>query len=219
MKYTVIIPAAGSSSRFQKDKLLIKLNNELLIKHTIYNFQYDKDCEKIILVVQSNKFNFYKSMFRLINKLLVVEGDSSRSESVYKGLQYALKQENVLIHDADRPFVSLDLITDVKNALENHNLVTSYIPVYDSLVKTDANGVTYVDRQEYKLIQTPQGAKVDMLIKAYDANKTNTIPFNDEISLILNHFPEEPVEFVLGSSQNKKITTPDDVSQIEYDSL
>lgn len=219
MKYTVIIPAAGTSSRFQKEKLLIKLNNELLIKHTIYNFQYDKDCEKIILVVQSNKFNFYKSMFRLINKLLVVEGGSSRSESVYKGLQYALKQENVLIHDADRPFVSLDLITDVKNALENHNLVTSYIPVYDSLVKTDANGVAYVDRQEYKLIQTPQGAKVDMLIKAYEANKTNTAPFNDEISLLLNHFPQETVAFVLGSSQNKKITTPDDVSQIEYDSL
>ncbi|WP_381415441.1 2-C-methyl-D-erythritol 4-phosphate cytidylyltransferase [Spiroplasma endosymbiont of Anurida maritima] len=55
MKYCVIIPAAGNSTRFSEseDKLLKLINNKNLLAHTITNFLEDTNCIKIILVVQS----------------------------------------------------------------------------------------------------------------------------------------------------------------------
>lgn len=218
MSYIAIIPAAGSSSRFQKDKLTLKLNNEYLIKHTLYNFQEDKNCSKIILVVPSNKFDFYKKMFCLVNKLLVVVGGSSRAESVYKGLQYALKSDYVLIHDAARPYVQEELISNVYSTLVNQDLdvVIPVVDETDSLICLNADAsFNYVNRSNYKRVQTPQGFKTSTLINAYKAD--NSFSYGDEASLVLATLKDVAIKTIEGNYSNIKITTPEDVPQVVYD--
>lgn len=219
MKYTAIIPGAGNSSRFHKDKLLIKLNNELLIKHTVYNFQYDKDCEKIILLVPSNKFNFYKQLFRLVNKLIVIIGGSTRSESVNLGLKHAAKSQYVLIHDAARPYLSIDLLNRIKEGLSSANIVVPYVDIFDSLIHFESNSeFSYVNRNSYKLIQTPQAFKTELLLNSFEFLKNSNLLFTDEVSLVHHFNSNEIINFIYGDLRNKKITEPNDVSEIEYDS-
>ena len=217
MKYHAIIPAAGKSSRFKKDKLNIKLNNELLIKHTVYNFQVDKDCEKIILVVASNKFDYYKNLFRLSNKLVVVLGGSSRGESVKKGLQYCLKSKYVLIHDGARPYVTDTLINNVKENLIDNQIVIPVIDEVDSIIDVSGNEIQYVNRNNFKRIQTPQGFETNTLVRVYEEN-VDVDKFNDEASMILSTIKNVKYTLIQGEYKNIKITTEQDVSEIEYDS-
>ena len=217
MKYYAIIPAAGKSTRFKKDKLTIKLNNELLIKHTIYNFQMDKDCEKIILVVASNKFDYYKSLFRLVSKLVVVAGGSTRSESVKKGLQYCLKSQYVLIHDGARPYVSDELINNVKDNLVDNQIVIPVIDEVDSLIDVSGDEIKYLNRLNYKRVQTPQGFETNTLVRAFE--QTSSIDgFTDEASMVLSSIKDAKYVLIEGDYKNIKITTEQDVSEIEYDS-
>lgn len=219
MSYVAIIPAAGTSARFKKDKLTLKLNNEYLIKHTLYNFQEDKNCSKIILVVPTNKFDFYKKMFCLVNKILVVTGGSTRSESVYKGLQYALKSDYVLVHDAARPYVEPELITNVYQALVNEDSdgVIPVIDETDSIIHLDpeSSSFTYVDRSHFKRVQTPQGFKTNILVHAYQQKTSFT--HSDEASLVLTQLPNAQIQTIPGNPSNIKITTPEDVPQVVYD--
>lgn len=213
MKYSVIIAAAGSSARAgHYDKLLFKLNNEPVIKHSVNNFFEDKDCKQIVLVVSESKFDFYKKMFNFYPKLLVVKGGASRFDSVYEGFKH-VKHDLVLIHDGARPYVTMDLIDQVKQNLTNYDMVLPVIPVIDSLIQTPAHNFHYVDRNQFHLVQTPQGFQKSILAQAYQLNTTHT-SFSDEGSLVMNMLPDVKVNLIDGETGNKKITYESDFEEL-----
>lgn len=218
MQYTAIIVAAGSSRRFKQDKLTFKINGEYLINHTISNFSDDHDCTKIVLVINENKYQFYKNLFHLNHKILVVKVNTiSRSESVQKGLEYCNKSEFVLVHDGCRPYVTIDLIEKVKQGLiDGYDVVCPIIDITDSVIKVDGN-IEYLNRDNIKRVQTPQGFRTTVLLDAF--NKTNSSQtFNDEFSLVLNYNDKIKHLLVLGEISNTKITVPEDVNIVNYDS-
>lgn len=214
-KYAVIIPAAGNSNRFKKNKLTLKINNDYVINHTIYPFVEDQHCEKIVIVTNTKNFQFLKDLYKLVNKILVVKIDSlSRSESVKFGLSYVAKSEYILIHDACRPYVTLGLITKINTELNNgYEAVIPTIPVADSLI--DISNLTYLNRDNVRRVQTPQGFKANLLIDAF--NNKNLTNFNDEFSLVLHNNSSVKYLLVDGQITNKKITWSEDINIIDYD--
>lgn len=219
MQYAVIIPGAGSSSRFQKDKLTFKINNQYLIHHTVSNFLDDNECQKIILLVNKSKYDFYKNLYCLQNKILVIGvATSSRHETVKIGLQYCAKNEYVLIHDACRPYVTQNLIEIVKSKLKDgYDAVCPVVDIVDSVIDINNNQIQYLERNNIKRVQTPEGFKVSVLMNAFgDAQSSNEI-FNDEFSLVLSGQAKIKHLLVPGEVGNTKITVPEDVSVIDYD--
>lgn len=218
MKYTVLIPAAGHSTRFKKNKLTFKINGDYLLNHSLYNFIEDKDCEKIVLIVNKDQFDFFKFLYRLNKKILVVSINSnSRTESVEFGLSYCKNSKYILIHDACRPYLNYELLEKIK--MELNNGVDATIPVIDivdSIVNVENSKMEYLNRNNIKRVQTPQGFKTEILLEAFK-DKNNNIVFNDELSLILNKNPNIKYSYINGSIKNIKITFPEDVNDIEYD--
>lgn len=215
MKYTVIIPAAGNSVRFgNKNKLTVKINGEMLIKHTIAIFNLDKECEKIILVVKENEFDFFKKLFCLDKKVIVVaKNTSTRSESVRFGLEYCKKSEFVMIHDGCRPFLECELIEQIKENLSSYDVVIPILKISDSVVQINPN-LEYLNRDNIFRVQTPQAFKQRILIDVI--NKTKNVElFNDEFSQLLSVNNSINYKLIEGSTKNIKVTYEDDLNYFE----
>ena len=121
-KFAVILLAAGKSSRFEENKLLSKINNKLMIDHSLEPFiSLDNLIDPIIVVIGE-----YREQMQdhLQNKRLVVTYNPNFDtggmiSSIQTGLneldKFKKKMEGVFIHPADVPFVETD---DIKNMIE-----------------------------------------------------------------------------------------------------
>lgn len=212
MNYSVIIPAAGHSTRFKRDKLLEKINNVHVIKHTLAPFIEDNDCEQIILVSNEKNYKIFKNFFHLNKKILLIKGGINRFESVKNGFKYVKQNiEYVLIHDGARPFLTHELINDIKNELTNgYDAVIPILRISDSLIKVRNQIIKYVNRNDYIRVQTPQGFRKNVLINSYNKIKNEIIDFNDEFSFVVNTMPIK-YKFVIGNESNLKITFEKDI--------
>ncbi|WP_146637199.1 2-C-methyl-D-erythritol 4-phosphate cytidylyltransferase [Spiroplasma clarkii] len=130
--FDVVILANGQSIRFGENKLLAKINEELLILKTIKCF-FDLEGLQQIIVVGNEQINKQLQKFELPNLVFTV-GGPTRSLSVARGLEM-VTAPNVLIHDGARPFASKKLITDVYKNLKAFDVVVPIQKVVNCLKK------------------------------------------------------------------------------------
>ena len=148
-KYSVIIPAAGSSQRF--DTKIHKLdfvlkNGKTILEQTISIFVNDPRCDEIILVVQPEK-QFIEIENPKIKRVL---GAKTRFLSVYNGVQMA-KNETIIIHDAARPFLSKTILEKILQ--KDFLFGTVILSIVDSIFQTQNNQIKYLNRDEFFLVQ------------------------------------------------------------------
>ena len=217
-----ILLLAGQSQRlnYGVKKQFFIINNKPLFLYSFQKFYSLKTFEKIILVISKDDLKIVQDFLKPYNnddRIGIVFGGQTRKESVYNALlslKNTLKpNDNILIHDAARALVSEKLINSVLDALINSTCVVPVVSVVDSLVKSkDNNLVNYVNRDEYKLIQTPQGFKYKGILDAHEALKNEE--FNDDASLM--HSLNIPVKLIEGDHLNFKVTTKQDIEIIKY---
>jgi 2-C-methyl-D-erythritol 4-phosphate cytidylyltransferase / 2-C-methyl-D-erythritol 2,4-cyclodiphosphate synthase len=137
----------------------------------------------------------------------VVEGGSQRSDSVLAGVR-ATDAEVVLVHDAARPLVTAGLARAVSRAAAEHGAAIPVVPVTDSVKRAGDRGlVGSVDRTGLVRAQTPQGARRELLLAAFEA--AGGTSFTDEAALLEAN--GVPVAMVAGEALNLKVTEPDDL--------
>ena len=100
-------------------------------------------------------------------------GGATRALSVRSGLAalaHRPADEPVLVHDAARPLLSRQTIDNVLKALEDADGALPALPVADTLKRAepDQNPVT-TSREHLWRAQTPQAARRQALLSAYDA--------------------------------------------------
>ena len=115
-KITVIIPAAGNSSRFGGSipKQFLSLGDETVLEKSVNLFLEISCIREVIIAINSND-NLVKSQsFYNDARVRFVEGGSTRSESVSNALAEVDQSiEIVVIHDAARPNFSLKLLKKI----------------------------------------------------------------------------------------------------------
>ena len=213
MKNALLILAGGKGKRFgeKTPKQFYKLNNESIIDIFLSNL--DTRPFELIVISVDKKFrgivekNFtYKSEKY---KFLFSEPGKTRQESSFNALK-AIKRKkinNVLIHDAARPFCSNNLIKKIIKKLDQKNNCIPYIEYSDRQIdkknKTDNKVLN---------IQTPQGFNYDLIFKMH--KKFNKKIFSDDASL----FQESNLKvfFIKGEKSNVKITYPDDIIYFKF---
>ncbi len=134
-----------------------------------------------------------------------VSGGASRSLSVLNALR-ACKSGTVLLHDAARPFVSLDLCRRLLAASDAENAVIPLLPEANALKKVENGKISAVDRDGIYITQTPQlFPRVPLLEMLAGASEW---AFKDEAELWLQNGGK--LDFVLGHGENFKITEEGD---------
>jgi 2-C-methyl-D-erythritol 4-phosphate cytidylyltransferase len=148
---------------------------------------------------------------------IVVAGGQTRNESTRNGLRAldAAPDDVVVVHDAVRPLVPLDVvrrsITPVadRTADATDTVITSA----DTLVIVERGAVTEIpDRSLYRRGQTPQVFRFSILARAYEAaSAAGDLSATDDCTLVLRYVPGARVLAVPGDEMNLKITTAIDL--------
>ena len=114
MLYSVVIVASGKGTRLNLgyNKVFYKLDQDTILDKSINLFKTDKDCNEIIVVTNKEDFN----LLNYHDNLIIVEGGKLRQESVYNGL-VKVTNDYVMIHDGARPYLTMNLINDLKEKL------------------------------------------------------------------------------------------------------
>lgn len=171
--------------------------------------------DDVILVVPQGYGNRVKNQaLAYLGKIFdVVEGGETRTESVSRGLKlveekYGREGVNVLIHDAARPYVPLNVVKNVKQLLDTHDAVTPVMDVYDSLLSVEEGNSHYLDRNSIKRVQTPQGFRLSLILDAYA--KLDGDSKTDDYQLVASTCKNPCI--CKGSALSFKVTTNDDIA-------
>jgi|GEM_PF-75684 len=141
----------------------------------------------------------------------VVAGGATRAASVRLAMEALPPEaEVVLVHDAARPFVPEDVVRRVADAAWAHGAAAAALPVADTLRRAAGDTLdATVDRDGLWAMQTPQGARRDLLAAAYAHADAHGAPAaTDEAGLLLA--AGTPVQIVTGDARAFKLTTPSD---------
>ncbi|MEM2297652.1 MAG: 2-C-methyl-D-erythritol 4-phosphate cytidylyltransferase [Ignisphaera sp.] len=230
MKKTLaIILAGGRGERFRDEipKQFVNLAGKPIICHTIEKFEKHPLIDEIYIVIPEEFYHYTLELvkarsYKKVTKILI--GGRTRQESSRVGV-FATPDdvENILIHDAVRPFVSEEIINDVIKALEKFEAVDTAIPVTDTIIEAKEKIIVNIPKRDYLYRgQTPQGFKSKIIKKAHELalrDGINNAP--DDCSLVLRYGLAE-IYVVEGSEFNIKITYPldlhlaDKILQLNY---
>ncbi|MCD4681347.1 MAG: 2-C-methyl-D-erythritol 4-phosphate cytidylyltransferase [Bacteroidales bacterium] len=207
MERHVIIVAGGKGKRFQSEipKQFIKLLDECVVMHSIRAF-YDCIPEiKIILALPEPYFELWQQLcdecdFSVPHTLS--RGGETRFQSVKNGLEYVDEEGLIAVHDGVRPVVSAKLILNSFSEAEKFGNAIPGISVNDSVRIFENGDYKVVDREQLKLIQTPQCFKSSILKKAYQQEYNKS--FTDDASVV-ESFGEQ-IHLIEGDIDNIKIT-------------
>lgn len=211
--YTVIIPAAGQGKRMGSDrnKVFLELDGRPVIYHTVSKFDEDASCQAIYLSARQDEVALLTELLKGFHKVKgLVIGGSERQYSIYNALKVIPPCEVVMVHDAARPFVSQETLTELYDAACAKNAVIAAVPVKDT-IKVINNGVIdhTPDRNVLWQVQTPQAFKYELLLEAYQQAAESCFLGTDDASLVERL--GVPVSVVVSDYDNIKLTTPEDL--------
>ena len=211
-----IIVAGGKGERMNADipKQFIEIQGKPILMHTLEVFnRYDAQMQ-LILVLPEVQIKFWNELCAKHNFGLnhqIVVGGQSRFNSVKNGLQALKTPAIVAVHDGVRPLVSVETIERCFETAEKFDTAIPVVDLVDSIRQVSGNGSKSVDRNAFKLVQTPQVFDVELLQKAYEQEYSPL--FTDDASVV--EALGAKIQLVEGNRENIKITTEFDLKMAE----
>lgn len=219
-KEYALIVAGGKGTRFNNPlpKQFLELNGKPLLLHTLEAFyQYSNTLEVVLVLPEEDEATWKKicQKHKFEKPLQLATGGSTRFQSVRNGLKKVGDGGLVAIHDGVRPLVTRDIIAASFELAAIHGSAVAAVQVKDSLrlVHSSAEEMVLsknsqsVNRSVYRLVQTPQTFRSDLIKQAYAV--TEDIYLTDDASVVER--AGHPVFLFEGSYENIKITTPEDL--------
>lgn len=211
---TVVVVAAGHSTRMGKDKLLLSLDGVPILARTLTALNGSPAVDEIIVVTSEDKLDSIGRMrndYALTKLTKIVIGGSTRTESALAGVSEANSKAKIIcIHDGVRPFVTNELIEDVVHYAVLYQAAAPAVPVKDTIKRAKDGVVSETpDRSELFAVQTPQAFHADIIKAALTAAVNGGYSYTDDCAAV----EALGVKAYLsrGSEENIKITTPPDL--------
>jgi len=198
-------------------KQFLTLGGQPVLVHTLRTLEAAAPIDGIILAVPETDREFClteivsRHGFKKVTK--IVAGGDQRQDSVRHAL-FAVSEETdlVLVHDAVRPFLTLEMIRLVIEQATKHGAAMVAIPMRDTVKQVGPDGLIErtVDRRNLWLAQTPQAFRRKLLQEAYQKADRDGFHATDDAQLVERLGGR--VAVVEGSTENMKITRPEDLS-------
>ena len=216
---TAVFPAAGASTRMNNfggtNKNLLNLAGEMVLLRSIKTFSQIERVNFLIVVVCESEVDAVKKLLSEQENLkpwVVTIGGSERQYSIANGLKLVPPDaDTILVHDAARPLVTKKTIEAVIDAAEEFGGAIAAVPAKDTIKIVGADGFVRhtPPRKELVAVQTPQGFKRDILLRAYEKAAEENFLGTDDSSLVERLGIR--IKIVAGEYSNLKITTPEDI--------
>ncbi len=216
-----LLIAGGVGARMHQNipKQFLTVEERPVIVYTLEAFQRHPDIDAIAVVCIEGWENMlwaYANQFNITKLKHVIPGGKNGQDSIRNGV-YELEKhygadDVVLIHDAIRPMVSQEIISDCIVKTRQHGCAIAVIPCAEAMVITDdqETSAECYPRDNLKRTQTPQGFTIgkicDLHRRALEAGITNSVA---SVTLMIEM--GEKVYFSAGSEKNIKLTTVEDV--------
>lgn len=217
MKKFAIIVAGGSGSRMKSDvpKQFLLLGGKPVLYHTLKAFATVEDVS-ILLVLPETQISAWEKIvekYKIAYPHQIVTGGSSRFHSVKNGLAEIENSHGLIaVHDGVRPLITPSLISHCYEEASVFGSAITTLPLKDSIRKIQRDGSSIqVDREGFRMVQTPQVFRADMMKKAFD---TDYHPHFTDCASVVEHAGFH-VHLVEGDYKNIKITTPEDLAVAE----
>lgn len=208
MKKYLIIAAGGKGTRMEEEipKQFLLLGDKPLLMQTIDAFDLmDKDIE-IFVVIPEEYFELWNELIERYDfkiKHNLIKGGETRFQSVKNALEKIEGESLIVVHDGVRPFISkTTLKRSYKSAIE-HGSAVPVIGLTDSVRKVEENTSRAIDRKKYRVVQTPQIFKSNIIKTAYEQEYVPD--FTDDASVV--EAAGHNIKLVNGDRENIKITT------------
>jgi len=212
----VLIPAGGLGSRLGRrtPKQLLSLGRASILVTTVRHFVEHPAVSAIVLAAPARYLARTRRLLAPLagrRRLTVVEGGPTRQESVWRALQAAPGDaELILVHDAVRPFITRALIDAVLEAARAHEAALCALPIAETVKRVSGAYVeATLDRSSLWAAQTPQAFRAALLREAHEKSRHDGVSGTDEAMLVERL--GVPVRIVRGLEGNIKITTPADL--------
>ncbi|AUS95583.1 2-C-methyl-D-erythritol 4-phosphate cytidylyltransferase [Clostridium thermosuccinogenes] len=215
---SAVVVAAGKGTRMHmdKNKQYIEIGEVPVLARTLLTLQKCGRVSEIIVVVNSQDIVYCKQEiidgYGLYKVKKIVAGGETRQNSVYNGLlDVSQNCEIVLIHDGARPFVREESIEESITAALEHGASCVAVPSKDTIKSADENGFVSgtLDRKALWMTQTPQTFRYQLIMDAH--KKAIDDGFDGTDDAVLVERLGFPIKLVMGSYDNIKITTQEDL--------
>lgn len=191
-------------------KQFLPIGGKPVLMHTLEAFHRFDSAIDLILVLPEEQQGYWKQLcekHRFTIRHLIANGGETRFHSVRNGLALVSGGGLVGVHDGVRPFVSQEVIRRCYDRAATEKAVIPVVDVVDTVRQVTESGSRTVNRDDYKLVQTPQVFDADLLRRAYAQDFKPF--FTDDASVV--EAMGVPVGLVEGNRENIKITTPFDL--------
>jgi len=213
----IILVAGGKGLRMQTEtpKQFLLLTGRPVVMHTFDAFSLYFDKAKFMLVLPGFEIGQWKHLCANFNFTLphqVIEGGPTRYHSVKNALSAVPDKCMVCIHDAVRPLVNSQTIRSCFRTAQIHGNAIPVVPLNDSLRQVENGLSRAVDREKFRVVQTPQVFQAHLIKKAYQQGYRES--FTDDATVVESD--GTPIHIVEGNTENLKITYPEDLAYAEY---
>ena len=220
--FVAIIPAAGDSSRYSGEvpKQFLRVDGRTVLELSIKPLLDFSECLGVCVLVPPED-QYHKALEIKDNpKIFLVEGGTSRIDSVSKGVKFwqqsELSYDYILIHDAARPCLRSSDVQQLLTSIDGEvDGVVLGIPCSDTIKKVSAEGsliLNTLDRSKLWRAFTPQIFRKEVLQKnALEENIEKE--FTDEASLVEANGGK--LKMVKGFEDNIKLTFSEDLGLIK----
>jgi 2-C-methyl-D-erythritol 4-phosphate cytidylyltransferase len=216
-----LIIAGGVGLRMNQSipKQFLKIKDKPVIIYTLEVFQKHPEIHEIAVVCLKGWHDIlrvYANQFNITKLRSLVDGGETGQESIKNGI-FELKKNHslddlVLVHDAIRPMVSEEIISDSIAKCTLYGSAVAVIPRAEAMLLTEdrIKGDRTIERSKLVRTQTPQAFSLGKLLWAHQEAKERHIT-NSIASCSLMVELGETIYFSLGSEKNIKLTTSDDI--------
>lgn len=222
MKNIALIIAGGVGARMNQDipKQFIHVYDKPVIVYTLEAFQNHPNIDAIEVVCLEGWYDIlsaYAKQFGISKLENIVSGGINGQDSIRNGLydiakRYSDSDDIVLVHDAIRPMVSADIISDNIQTCRKYGNAITVVPCTAAMLKTndELSSVEQIPRNNLKVTQTPQAFFIGDLKKAHQEALEQGIT-NSVASCTMYIELGRKLYMSTGSEKNIKLTTVEDI--------
>jgi 2-C-methyl-D-erythritol 4-phosphate cytidylyltransferase len=209
MKKYAIIAAGGMGVRMGSaaPKQFLEINGQSILWHSVNAFAAAFDDIEIVVVAPGNHLDECRQICDSFKDIKLVQGGTTRFQSVKNGLAEVKGDAVVFVHDAVRCLVTKELIHRCYQEAVEHGSAVPAVAVNDSIRVIEDGRNKVIDRTKLRIIQTPQTFRSAILLPAFGVD--NSAEFTDEASVV--EASGKTIHLVEGEYTNIKITRPLDL--------
>ena len=213
-----MIPAAGRGTRMGGafSKQYLKLEGRPLLAYSLDTFLALSPCQLVVVVPPGDEELVRERVLTGItgnsSGIRLVPGGDTRQDSVYRGvISLPSHIHYICVHDGARPLVTHHTIAAVLEACRESGAAFACVPLKDTIKEMDGGGfgIRTPARDRYVQVQTPQIFRRDILVEALERAREEGFTATDETALVERYGTR--VKGVMGSYENVKVTTPEDL--------